>query len=331
MSLSKFHFWCQKVLPLVYDDSLSYYEVLCKITTYLNNTIEAVNELSETVTQYDEQIADLNTKYTTLSSSVASLTSTVTSNYTELSGLVTDLTDRVENNEASITSINATITLLKSADEALQEAIDSLDTNLTTIINNNYETLDRKIDALQYSFENDSALAELRIAVKELQDKMNNLTYDVYNYALNSRVSFDRNNWALYEHLGNGLTAEQYCTLGLSADDYADYGMRAIDYIKFSRDWLHYDWAYVPVKGGRQSHSNALSYLANLIYQTMTASEYAGLDLDADGYANLDLTATQYLYYPIGDDVALKPLENIANLITRITDLQNRVSALEGA
>ena len=34
-NLSNFRFWCQKVLPLVYDDSLSYYEVLCKIVKYI--------------------------------------------------------------------------------------------------------------------------------------------------------------------------------------------------------------------------------------------------------------------------------------------------------
>lgn len=34
-----FRFWCQKVLPLVYDDSLSYYEVLCKIVNYINDII----------------------------------------------------------------------------------------------------------------------------------------------------------------------------------------------------------------------------------------------------------------------------------------------------
>lgn len=35
-----FRFWCFKVLPLVYDDSLSYYEILCKMVTYINNLIE---------------------------------------------------------------------------------------------------------------------------------------------------------------------------------------------------------------------------------------------------------------------------------------------------
>lgn len=45
--LRPFRFWCQKVLPLVYDDSLSYYELLCKVIDYLNKTIENVNKLTQ--------------------------------------------------------------------------------------------------------------------------------------------------------------------------------------------------------------------------------------------------------------------------------------------
>ena len=36
-------YWCTKVIPLVYDDSLSYYEVLCKVTEKLNEVIEVAN------------------------------------------------------------------------------------------------------------------------------------------------------------------------------------------------------------------------------------------------------------------------------------------------
>ena len=38
-----FYFWCQRVLPLVYDDSLSYYELLCKVRDYINNLISDVS------------------------------------------------------------------------------------------------------------------------------------------------------------------------------------------------------------------------------------------------------------------------------------------------
>lgn len=45
-NLKHFNFWCQKVLPLVYDDSLSYYEVLCKVVNYINNILSEI-ELDE--------------------------------------------------------------------------------------------------------------------------------------------------------------------------------------------------------------------------------------------------------------------------------------------
>ena len=44
-----FRFWCQKVLPLVYDDSLSYYEVLCKVVDYINKLIDSDKAIIEDV------------------------------------------------------------------------------------------------------------------------------------------------------------------------------------------------------------------------------------------------------------------------------------------
>lgn len=57
--LKPFRFWCQQVLPLVYDDSLSYYELLCKVVDYLNKTMEDVDLLSEDVTGLYNAYKDL--------------------------------------------------------------------------------------------------------------------------------------------------------------------------------------------------------------------------------------------------------------------------------
>lgn len=45
MPLKHFRFWCQKVLPLVYEDSLSYYEILCKVVHYINDLIDSDKEI----------------------------------------------------------------------------------------------------------------------------------------------------------------------------------------------------------------------------------------------------------------------------------------------
>ena len=46
-----FRYWCYKVLPLVYDDSLSYYELLCKVIDALNKIGNTSNEL---ITAFEE-------------------------------------------------------------------------------------------------------------------------------------------------------------------------------------------------------------------------------------------------------------------------------------
>lgn len=46
-TVDTFKYWCHKILPLVYDDSLSYYEQLCKVVSLLNQVIENVNNIPE--------------------------------------------------------------------------------------------------------------------------------------------------------------------------------------------------------------------------------------------------------------------------------------------
>ena len=56
IELPTFNFWCQKVLPLVYDDSLSYYELLCKVVDYINNLINDQKELSDELINLQREV-----------------------------------------------------------------------------------------------------------------------------------------------------------------------------------------------------------------------------------------------------------------------------------
>ena len=68
--MREFGFWCQKVLPLVYDESLSYYEVLCKVRDKLNELIkqdevfgEALRQLEKELTYVNQWISNFDTKF----------------------------------------------------------------------------------------------------------------------------------------------------------------------------------------------------------------------------------------------------------------------------
>lgn len=68
--IDKVKFWCYKVLPLVYDDSLSYYELLCKVVSKLNELIEKyasfddmVEEIQTAIDALQKQIDEFDTTY----------------------------------------------------------------------------------------------------------------------------------------------------------------------------------------------------------------------------------------------------------------------------
>lgn len=54
-----FRFWCQSVLPLVYDDSLSYYEVLCKVVKYINDLIDQDKEFAEDIEELKKELEEV--------------------------------------------------------------------------------------------------------------------------------------------------------------------------------------------------------------------------------------------------------------------------------
>lgn len=86
--LTPFAFWCQKVMPAVLDDSLSFYEVLCKLTAKLNAAIETINGHSELITTMQNEIDALQT---------------LTAQHTQQ---IADLTKKVQANANNITAIN---------------------------------------------------------------------------------------------------------------------------------------------------------------------------------------------------------------------------------
>lgn len=76
--IDKLRHWCYKILPLVYDDSLSYNEFLCKVNAKLNEVIDSTNGLLATWNKYKNDIdtafgnytAGLEKKFTELSAKI---------------------------------------------------------------------------------------------------------------------------------------------------------------------------------------------------------------------------------------------------------------------
>lgn len=58
-TVQRLQYWCQLVLPAVFDDSLSYYELVGKVVKKLNEVIDSNNELAGYVATDTMDIAQL--------------------------------------------------------------------------------------------------------------------------------------------------------------------------------------------------------------------------------------------------------------------------------
>lgn len=66
--LKSFRFWCEKILPAVYDESISYYEVLAKMVVYLNTMVDNQDYFNEELEAYGLDIKQLQSDTETLQS-----------------------------------------------------------------------------------------------------------------------------------------------------------------------------------------------------------------------------------------------------------------------
>lgn len=85
--IDSLRFWCNKILPLVYDDSLSYYETLCKIAEKLNEIINDMNNLPEYIADLvsNEKLKEiLSTLLNNLQEQIASANEGVSKTATEV-------------------------------------------------------------------------------------------------------------------------------------------------------------------------------------------------------------------------------------------------------
>lgn len=69
--LKTFSFWCQSVLPVVYDESLSYYELLCKVVDYINNIIDDLKLEGSEIEELKQEVAAIQNKLDTFGTSYA--------------------------------------------------------------------------------------------------------------------------------------------------------------------------------------------------------------------------------------------------------------------
>lgn len=152
-----------KIVPLVYDDCLSYYEFLNKVLNKLNEVIQYANNLNLEVEQlktavetlqtlvdgFDERITGLETNMTNLQSAIDSINSSISNINTAIDSLQAQIYDEERYRRAGDEAVRSDLT---NALNSYAATINNEVTNLTNIVNDITPTLasyDARITALE--------------------------------------------------------------------------------------------------------------------------------------------------------------------------------------
>lgn len=107
------HFWCHKILPLVYDDSLSYYELLCKVVAKMNELIVSNNELSDVIkkeiTEQVKEAIDSGALEDALDDALKEIKNTVSAEETARKNADTTLQDNIDKEVSDRKSADSTL------------------------------------------------------------------------------------------------------------------------------------------------------------------------------------------------------------------------------
>ena len=259
----------------------------------LREVLEYMREFEKELKRYAEAIEQLEAalpRITALENATRDLP-TIRTNISKLQKDVSDLANMDAALQGQINRIKLEIVNIHNDIARVYGYIDSCILDLDT---------KWKIKLIQLQNIMNLKFIELTDAIEELSKRIDSIDTSVVNpwHSMEGRISNQRNVNYIYNELGDEiLTAEQYCRLGLSADDYSEFDIDAREYAEFGKTKLHFYWVYSPTFGWRQEINNVLTSIVNEIMDTLTATEYSALELDADAYSALDLTAFGYYNY----------------------------------
>lgn len=133
--INKLSFWCQKVLPLVYDDSLSYYELLCKVVAKLNEVIANNNTLEGAVNTITQELGNITNGVNANTEAIASINATLSDLSNKTNGnivSINDLQNSVYALQQNLNSLQGTVNEMKPKNSLGYSNIDSVNRDVTT-------------------------------------------------------------------------------------------------------------------------------------------------------------------------------------------------------
>ena len=302
-NIKTFRFYCQKILPLVYDDSLSYIETLCKVSSKLNEVIDDYNELID----YYNTLPQLLEQITAKLSELDDFVDTINREFAELDARLTAKVDEklAKVDEELAKSLELIEHEMAELEAKVNVEIERLRSELTQVINSQLAVFRTE---LKLSENNTKAWTEARLNefLAELPDVQNVLVYNMITGKLEPVQDVIA---SMYDVMRDGLTAYEYDRLRLTASEYENWivnsiprGLKAVEYDVHGRKHLYKepkDYMSHPTSGNVVENKMVIDFNTSLLKQSgsYSASEYDSVGITANNYDVLQLTAYEYDWF----------------------------------
>ena len=290
-------FHCYKVLPLVYDESLSYYEQLCKVLYSLNETIEAVTDIQTAISDIGGNVSELTEKVNAMVTEIDDFENNV-------NNTLKIINETIENYDIRFNDLEAELT--KEIEDNVKALKDYIDTTLGNIKADIREIIERE---LQLIYENMDKLeselrAEIESEIKNLIDSIPDLTnVNVINPVTGklSKVQVALDDLFMNTRY-NALTVDEFNHLHLSIDECnklmyrsAFRGWSVITWLTEAKELLDKSLKHRmanAVTGAWQDFKKSIEENTDMlrICGCLTVEEFGALNMTVDGFNEVGAT-----------------------------------------
>ena len=291
---------CHKILPLVYDESLSYYETLCKLAELCNETIDVVNTLNDNNEDMNNRIIDINNRLITIESEIDDFEAKIDA---EIDGKLAQVDIKLAEVDAKV---DDALAQLANAEGALQIYIDrelsALESELKAIINQQLADIQRQLDEYEYST-NIYIDAKLQTIIDRIPEITSVI---VVNPVTGTQTSIQQAIDDLFMNTRyNALNLDEVRHLNLTINECNTLmansiprGWTIIEWLTKAKDWFNKSPKHLmfnPLNGAIDYYKKIveIGYDMNRIAGCFNMSELSGLNMSIDDFNSRSATCEQ--------------------------------------
>lgn len=248
--------YCQKVIPLYFDESMSFYEQLCNIGYKLNEVIKQTNINTEFINNWNSNLDEINQKLLFLEQEFNNLESNIY-NYID---------------EEFLKAYNELLLMFNEQVEMMKNQLNSELIILKNYIDENDSNLQKQIDNIIYGKIN------LYNPTNGLVEPIEKVVSDIYSILRN-----------------NALTCTEFDVSGINAQNFDNLGLTATEFDLNNKKYIGIFNKYLNLSTGEyDSLQNIINRLFSYHQNGIDVTNFEALNLSCENYDIKEISAYEF-------------------------------------